>query len=245
MRSVNARAKIHPSKRRGSQGELPFRTWGGRREGAGRKPSGARAGVSHAARPNHFARHPTHVTLRVGKRLPSLRKQVVFIDVRRAIGAASSRAWFRVLQFSVQRDHVHLLVEAKDKTSLSRGTCGLEIRVARAVNRILGRRGRVWGDRYHARPLRTPREVRHAIVYVLANWKKHRPDAQGFDPCSSAWWFRGWTRPPPSEMSGWEGPDRPVEPATQWLSSIGWKRYGLIAPTERPKDMNPTPRNSR
>jgi REP element-mobilizing transposase RayT len=180
----------------------------------------------------------------VGKRLPSLRKQVLFIDVRRAIGAAS-RAWFRVLHFSVQRDHVHLLVEAKDKTSLSRGTGGLEIRVAKAVNRILGRRGRVWGDRYHVRPLTTSREVRHAIVYVLANWKKHRPEATGFDACSSACWFHGWTRPPSSEISGWEGPGQPVAPATQWLSRVGWKRYGLISRTERPKDLVRTSSSSR
>ncbi len=244
MRTIHARVRRSPSRKRIVQGELRFRTWGGKREGAGRKPAGARAGVSHAARPNHHGRHPAHVTLRVGKGLPSLRRQAVFIDVRRSIGAAHG-ARFRVLHFSVQRDHIHLLVEANDKTALSRGMAGLEIRVARAVNRILGRRGRVWGDRYHARPLRTPREVRHGLVYVLANWKKHRPEARGFDPCSSAWWFRGWTRPPLSEISGWEEREGPVEPATQWLSCIGWKRYGLIAPEERPSDVPAARRSSR
>src|SRR5882757_8357950 len=150
-------------KRRPRQGELRFRTWGGKRKGAGRKPAGIRAGVSHATRPDHQVRHPVHVTLRASKRLPSLRKQVVFLAVRRAL-AAASRKWFRVLHFSVQRDHVHLLVEANDKASLSKGTSGLAIRAARMVNHVVGRRGRVWVDRYHARPLRTPREVRHGLV---------------------------------------------------------------------------------
>jgi len=69
-----------------------------------------------------------------------------------------------VLQFSVQRDHIHLLVEAPDGRALSRGLQGLAIRIAKGVNRILGRRGRVWADRFHARALRTPREVRNALI---------------------------------------------------------------------------------
>ena len=82
-------------------------------------------------------------------------------------------AGFGSLHFSVQSNHVHLMVEARDKAHLSKGMRGLAIRVALAVNRALRRRGRVWSDRYHARALRTPREVRNGLVYVLANWKKH------------------------------------------------------------------------
>jgi hypothetical protein len=117
-----------------------------------------------------------------------------------ALGAAS-RTWFRLLHFSVQSNHVHLLVEARDKAHLTKGMRGLAIRTALAVNRALDRRGRVWCDRYHARALKTPREVRHGLVYVLANWKKHTP-ARGFDPCSSPWWFDGWKVPPSSGPPG-------------------------------------------
>jgi REP element-mobilizing transposase RayT len=171
---MNARAgRGRKSKRRQVrpvQRELRFeRTWGGRREGAGRKVAKRRQGVAHRVRPQHKARHPLHVTLRGIKKLPSLRTQVIFFEMRRAL-ARVSRAWLRLLHFSVQSDHVHLLVEAHDKVSLSRGIGGLAIRLARSINRQLGRRGRVWADRYHARPLPTPREVRHAIVYVLTNW---------------------------------------------------------------------------
>ena len=186
------------------------------------------------ARPEHQRRHPVHVTLRAARGVPSLRRQVLFLAERRAL-AAASRSWFRVLHFSVQTNHVHLLVEARDKAHLSSGMRGLAIRVALAVNRVLGRRGRVWGDRYHSRALRTPREVRHGLVYVLANWKKHARDARGFDRCSSAWWFEGWKVPPSSEPPGWETAEPPVWAPREWLSSTGWRRHGLIGADECPR----------
>jgi hypothetical protein len=99
------------------------------------------------------------------------------------------------VHFSVQADHLHLLIEADDKSSLSRGLMGLAIRVARAVNRALRRQGRVWADRFHSRALTSPREVRNAIVYVLMNAKKHVDAAPNLDPCSSAAWFTDWTAP--------------------------------------------------
>jgi len=107
---------------------------------------------------------------------------------------------------------------------------GLAIRVAKAVNRVLGRRGAVWGDRYHARTLATPREVRHALVYVLQNWKKHVPGARGADPRSSAAWFTGWRTPLASTL----GP-APTAAARTWLARIGWRRHGLLDIGEAPR----------
>jgi REP element-mobilizing transposase RayT len=187
------------------------------------------------ARPEHDRRHPVHVTLRVDRRLPSLRKQTVFLNVRRAIGRAS-RDSFRVVHFSVQADHVHLLVEVDGKICLSRGASGLSIRVARAVNRVLGRRGRVWSDRFHARALRSPREVRHAIVYVVMNFKKHLPSEMSIDDRSSAYWLDGWKAPPPlAPPVGWNLAETiPVRPPRTWLARTAWRRYGLIDERERP-----------
>jgi len=159
-----------------------------------------------------------------------LRSQIVFREMRRAFGK-TARAWFRIVHFSVQVDHVHLLVEADDKSSLARGLMGAIIRLARRINRVLGTRGKVWSGRYHARELRTPREVRHGLVYVLMNWKKHLPGARKLDPCSSALWFTGWTEDCCEASTG-----PPVEPATTWLLRTGWKRHGLIGADERPKE---------
>jgi len=136
-----------------------------------------------------------------------------------------------VLHFSVQADHLHLLVEADEPTGFTHGIQGLTIRVAKAVNRALGRAGRLWGDRFHARMLRTPREMRNALVYVLSNWRKHVPRARGFDARSSAAWFNGWSKPPIQKA----GPCL-VAAARTWLAMIGWRRRrGSIDIDEAPR----------
>jgi putative transposase len=149
--------------------------------------------------------------------------------VRAALVAASGRA-FRLLHFSVQADHLHLLVEAEGGAALARGCQGLAVRVAKSVNQLLGRRGAVWGDRYHARRLATPAEVRRALVYVLQNWRKHVAGARGLDPRSSAAWFEGWRMPVPARA----GPS-PVRVPRTWLARIGWLRHGRIDVTEEPR----------
>ncbi len=136
----------------------------------------------------------------------------------------------RSFHVSIQADHLHLLVEADGPTGFERGVRGLAIRVAKAVNGALGRRGRVWGDRYHARLLRTPREVRNALVYVLNNVRKHIRAARGLDPCSSARWFQGWR-----QAVGRADGECPVARARTWLARVGWLRHGLIDVAEAPK----------
>ena len=176
----------------------------------------------------HQSRHPAHVTLRARHVLPSLREDRLFAALHRGL-ALGSRGGLRILEFSVQRDHLHLIVEAEDGGALSRGVQGLAIRLAKAVNRALGRRGHVWEDRYHVRALSTPREVRNALVYVLQNWRKHMPGVRGFDPCSSAVWFRGWRSAIPTEAAR-----SPVVAARTWLAAVGWRRLGLIGDHEAP-----------
>src|SRR5689334_1198019 len=143
--------------------------WGGKRKGAGRPPiAGRRQPVPHRSRGVHKTSHPVHLTLRARREVPALRSDRTFPSIERAISKAS-RAHFRVVEFSAQDDHVHLIVEAQDDRALSRGARGLSIRLARAINKACGRQGPVWGDRYHTHTLKTPRETRHAMVYVLMN----------------------------------------------------------------------------
>ena len=205
--------------RRGFQLSLPTPpTWGGRRPGAGRKPTpGRRPGVPHRIRPPHRAAYPVHVTLRTTDAVRCLRAGRVFPAVRRAL-AAASHAGFRIIQYSVQNDHIHLIIEADDGALLSAGMRGLAIRLARAVNHALGRRGSVWDDRYHARALATPRAVRNALVYVLMNFKKHGTAVGEIDPCSSAAWFDAWRRAPVAHAPPWSSP---VACARSWLATVG------------------------
>jgi REP element-mobilizing transposase RayT len=160
------------------------RTWGGRRKGAGRKPRGATAGVSHARRPA-FRRLPAHVTLRLCAHVWSLRSRRSLRVIVRALRGGAERFGVRVVELSLQGNHAHLLVEAADEQALARAVQGLCIRVARGMNRLMGRRGRVFDDRYHARVLRTPTEVRRAREYVLRN-RQHHFGEPGLDRYSSA-----------------------------------------------------------
>ena len=213
--------------------DLPLRrrTWGGARPGAGRKP-GQRPKVPHVVRPSHRASHPVHVTVRARAGLPSFREQAIGSAIRDAVDASGrSRILggsFRIVHFSVQTNHVHLIVEAHDKESLSRGMRGLNTRLARAVNRVLRVRGRVWGERYHAHALRTPREVRNAIVYVLMNAKKHGVRLSGIDRFSSAQWFDGLAEHTPAD-------EPPTAAPKTWLAREGWRKHGLLRVHERPR----------
>ncbi len=223
------------SLRKARQLGFTFRTHGGARAGAGRPPARSASGVCHLTRPVHSWRHPIHVTLRVVGGLPTLRGAASFRRIRSALAAARARFGMLLVHFSVQRDHLHLVVEANDRRALSRGVQGLAIRVARAVNRRLGRAGRVFADRYHAHPLKTPREVKNALGYVLCNGRKHGGAAAvpaGFvDGCSSAPWFDGWARPLELAFTSSPAPagaDPPVVRPRTWLLGHGWKRRGLL-----------------
>jgi REP element-mobilizing transposase RayT len=184
---------------------------------------------------------PQHVTLRLLDGLPSLRQRVFVVAIRDAI-ALSHRADFRIVHFNIESNHLHLITESSTDLARSAGIGAFEIRAARAINRIANRRGDVFGDRYHCRPLRTPREVRHALRYVLNNALHHTPglfadDPTWFDPCSSAAWFDGWSTPLAID-TWWKrelvSMPNPCAPATVWLLRVGWRRHGLIRLGERP-----------
>jgi REP element-mobilizing transposase RayT len=201
--------------------------------------------MPHIKRPDHKAEEPVHVTLK--SYLRSLRSQYVFPTVRGAI-ADSKKRWgsrFRVVHFSVQGNHIHMIAEATDRNALLQGVRGLSISIARRVNRLVFRRGTFWQDRWHSRPLTTPRAVRRAIVYVLANGFKHIARLSSrIDVFSSAPYFEGFRESPgvafiriaprlvphllqPPEVA-------PVSTAESWLLRVGWRKLGLISVHERP-----------
>src|SRR5438552_1635506 len=197
--------------------KLDLPQWGGRRKGAGRKPLHERAGlirpgVPHLARPEFKSRHPVHITLRLAKGIPSIRRSDMRGELERAFRSSSDRFGFRLVHYSIQGNHLHFLAEADDGDALSRGMQGLTIRCARAVNRALKRRGKVFVDRFHARVLNSPREVANALRYVTEN-ARHHGDQTPRDPYSSQRWI--WREP---------DEDAPVRPPRTWLLRIGWRR---------------------
>jgi putative transposase len=180
-----------------------------------------------------------HITVRMRKEVPRLRRFELCKFLRRAFVYGCKKGAFRICQFSIQGNHIHLVCEAGSSQARARGIQGWSVRVVRAINGFVGRRGGVFEDRYHLEVLKTPTQVRNALCYVLQNARRHgaRLDSRfhGADPFSSAWWFDGW------KDSGWKlGLDPPevrtVATAESWLLAVGWQRAkcGLIALDEVP-----------
>jgi REP element-mobilizing transposase RayT len=178
------------------------------------------------------------VTLRLVSDVPSLRGYEPLRIIQRAIERRANRLDFRVVEFAVIGNHIHLIVEAADAEALARGMQGLEVSLARRLNRLFARRGTFFEDRYHARVLRTPRETRNALRYVLSNYRQHEAERgerlarDWIDPFSSAYWFDGWRDAvrltEPRQRALLDVP-RPTAPATVWLLTTGWRRWGPLA----------------
>lgn len=227
---------------------MTFRTHGGARAGAGRKPvldARGRQRMSHIERPAIDKRHPQHITLRVSPDLGWLRKRDTHAAVRGAMRQVLGRAAkFRIVHYSLQNTHLHLLVEAEDKSALSRGMQAFMISAAKRINAAISRRRRyarrrrgvVFIDRYHAEDLGWVRQVRNAISYVLNNWRRHHVDADPthrlcggqLDPFASGLAFFGFRerlssqRPP-----GYEPP--PTSLPQSWHLRAGWKKVPLVS----------------
>jgi REP element-mobilizing transposase RayT len=232
------------TRRRGQQ-VFEFRTWGGKRRGAGRKQVNAVKSQPHRTRPSVSSSQAVHVTLRIAADFSRLRRRDAYRAVRKAMVVVLPRTNFRIVHASVQANHVHLMTEADSKMALARGLQAFQISAAKRLNHAESARhgrkrsGPAFPDRYHAEVISTPFHARRALAYVLNNWRKHKEDrAPGtstwiLDPYSSAVSFTGWT-----ERSKWDVPTDheplPVCLPHSWLLREGWKKYGTISVFEVP-----------
>ncbi len=236
---------------------------GGARAGAGRKrkdgTTGGRRREPHKTRPLSKARFPRHIVLGVTPLIGSLRKRHLYSAVRLATIAVAMRELnydevngaFRIVHISIQKAHIHLLVEADNKVALSRGMQSFMISAAKHLNREYSRkrkldrrrRGPVFRDRYHQEIIETPRQARHALSYVLNNWRKHREDHKAgtetwnVDPYSTGWHFMGWREREDADVH-WRHRDT-YDPLVvyfpkTWLLSAGWRKAGTISFDEVP-----------
>jgi putative transposase len=152
---------------------------GGPREGAGRKPkNGKTAGVSHLQRPKQSRHVPLHITIRLCDGLPSMRRRRGYKLAQRAMALANRFEEARLCHLSIQRNHLHLIIEADDQAALTRAMRSFGVSLAKNVKHELRRPGRmrIFADRYHIEKLTTPAQVRNALAYVLGNWRKHGED---------------------------------------------------------------------
>jgi REP element-mobilizing transposase RayT len=210
------------------------------RRGAGRKPQGRQSGVPHRSRGEVLPTTPVHVGLKVAEDISNLRHPTLFGPLRTAIYEGAERFGMHVIHFSVIEDHLHFIVEAEGAKALSRGMQGLTIRLAKRINKVLERRGKVFADRYWSRVLRSPSEARSALSYVLKNKLGHNRrrgivhNARWMDYCSSG-----------DRFTGWEGievtlPDDglPIGRPSCWFLKWGWMGRGkhkrLLQPDKAP-----------
>lgn len=220
---------------------------GGRRAGAGRKPAnGSRNGPAHRQRAVIAGRHPVLVTMRFHDSIrKNLRAPRFFKRIRACLVAAKVGGGARLCHYSVQKNHIHLIVEAPAgsrgtgvEKALGNAMRGLAIRIARTLNGALGRRGSAFAHRYHSRELASPLEVKRALNYVIHNGRKHHWQAgEGkplgwSDPCCSAAFVEAWSRrsrhlPPARAPAAGD----PVAAPRTWLLRTGWhqKHGGLDA----------------
>src|ERR1700742_3136527 len=202
---------------------------GGWRPGGGRRRK--KGAVAHLTRPAFAARFPQHVTMRLGAETPPIASEWLMKRVIRPCIALCEKPFFRVVEFNVLSNHLHLICEANDALTLARGVQGLAIRLARRLNTALKRKGKCFGPRYHAVALRTPAQVRNTLRYVLLNRKHHAAATKRFfagwvDPFSSGAWFRGWEVPIRSNrvISDLVTLAPPTRPPRTWLVRVGWRR---------------------
>jgi REP element-mobilizing transposase RayT len=221
---------------------------GGPREGAGRKPNGEEACASHARRPELKRELPLHVTLRVVRDVGWLRKMSAYRAIRRALRTAlEHHAQFRIVHFSLQRDHIHLMCEVANKAGLTIGMRSFQIAAAKHLNRELTRkgckrrRGKVFADRYHAEAIDSIARTCNTMSYILNNWRKHGHE-DGYslfdgriDPYSSGVYFLHWkerTLPDFVIPPGYEPPE--LGNAHTWLLTEGVRKGRVISCFEVP-----------
>ena len=207
---------------------------GGARAGSGRKKTSSDS--PHRSRPRHCKSDPVHVVLRARADVPRLRRRKVFEAVRRALRAICDLQSFRIVHLSIQHNHLHFLIEADDQRELSHGMQSLTISLARQINRACERRGKVFAHRYHATPIRSPRQARNALAYVLNNWRHHHEDrdsAAALDRFSTAISFDGWRDATRFTIPPGYTPLPVARPKT-WLLRSGWIRHAAISWLEVP-----------
>lgn len=226
--------------RRKSPRRRPSSTHGGARPGAGRPPKGEFAGHPHKGRQAFRAKHPLHVVMRTVRAAGNLRRPVIHEAVRGALTTIGTHEDCRVVHLSIQRDHLHLLVEADDRTALARGMRALQISLAKRINRLISgrsrtrRRGPIFVDRYESFVLETPAAVRDALVYVLCAWRRFEaPPPAALDPYSSALAFDGW-KEPITDRDTSDLPPLVLWPPRTELLSRRWRTAGVISRREAP-----------
>ncbi len=185
--------------------------------------------MAHGSRPEMKKGEVAHVTVKLVAGLPSLREGEALEVVRNAIGRVNRGGRIRIVEYSIQSNHLHLIVEAENSADLSRGMASLNTGLGMRLNRIWDRvgQGSVFVERFHLVLIRSPRQMRNTLNYVLRNDVHHGLNLRTLDPCSSAPAFTGWRQlqSPKARTQRLAAAKTCVAATPQtWLLQTGWKK---------------------
>jgi REP element-mobilizing transposase RayT len=207
--------------------QLAFKTHGGRRKGAGR-PNKTRT-VNHMTRARVDFRKPLHITMRLQEGVPNIRNKTLLKQFKKSANQAA-KFELHVIHFSLLRNHLHMIVEAKDNEALALGMRSLAGRFGKQIRRHAGGKGRVFQGRYHLKTIKSARQMRRTLEYVLLNYAKHTKLPEHLDPFSSAYGFKHWKdllglRFNPVIAVQTRNPfETGLAPPRSWLAREGWRR---------------------
>lgn len=211
--------------------------WGGKRKGAGRPNLSGQ--VNHMKRPRVTNQTPLHANIKLIQGLPNLRTKALLKEFKESVTGAKKFGLYAI-HFSIQRDHIHMIVEAENNKALVQGMHSLVGRLGKIIraycaSRGQAKRGSVFRGRYFVRTLKTPTETRNALEYVLLNASKHQNLIEHMDSYSSASHFLHW-----KELLGgrfksliradsefWKDrtiKDECLSAPASWLAKSGWMK---------------------
>lgn len=197
--------------------------WGGKRRNAGRKNKTST--VNHMKREKVDPKYPMHITMKMKKGIVSLRGPKMCAVLKRSLGKAKKRG-LNVIHYALEDNHLHVFAESESNCSLRSGLTSFGSSFGKAARRLTGGRGAVFAGRYHMRVLKTPRQTKNALAYVLLNHSKHQGAKPYVDNKSSAVFFGDWRALLGDRYRIDESPPRPdyLTDAQSWLGRVGWRR---------------------
>lgn len=133
-------------------------------------------GIRHTHRPVFKKPASLHLTIKIAKEKSNLKNKEVLSILKRAI-LNSRKMGLRVIHFTLEYDHIHLLIEAENNHLLGKGMQSFGVTLSKAINKLKKTSGQVYRHRYHFRKITSARQLKNVMNYIFRNGLKHGTSA--------------------------------------------------------------------
>lgn len=127
-------------------------------------------GIRHTSREEIFKPSPLHLTVKLKR--ADIQNKVVLRILKHAIYRSRLQG-LRVIHFSLEHNHVHLYAECESNFVLGKAMKAFGVTFVRRVNKLKKIKGQLYKYRYHLRVLKSARDAKNVINYILKNGIKH------------------------------------------------------------------------